>query len=124
MHPVHVEAVAGVVGRADILAGIFFLLSLICHQKYSVIETRERSPLLCDQQTNSNTKSKTSNQSYLPDECENNNNSAKPISHLYKNVYDKNGNENLSNDNMKDTSATLFHIQVNISCLIFKLYQT
>ena len=34
LHPVHVEAVAGIVGRADILAGIFFLIALIFHQKH------------------------------------------------------------------------------------------
>ena len=36
LHPVHVEAVAGIVGRADILAGIFFLIALIFHQKHIV----------------------------------------------------------------------------------------
>ena len=34
LHPVHVEAVAGIVGRADILSGIFFLLALIFHLKH------------------------------------------------------------------------------------------
>lgn len=31
VHPVHCEAVASVVGRADILASIFFLLSFLCY---------------------------------------------------------------------------------------------
>ncbi|KAJ8031751.1 Transmembrane and TPR repeat-containing protein 1 [Holothuria leucospilota] len=33
VHPVHTEAVAGVVGRADILACIFFLLSLLIYKR-------------------------------------------------------------------------------------------
>jgi hypothetical protein len=31
VHPIHTEAVAGIVGRADLLAGFFFLLSLIAY---------------------------------------------------------------------------------------------
>lgn len=130
MHPVHVEAVAGVVGRADILAGIFFLLSLICHQKYSLTGRRQRSQLICDQQINLNTKPKTSNQLYISDACENNNNSTEPISHQNKAIYDKNGNENASNADMKCTKIKTFRLQVNVFLnfptfhLIFKcLYQ-
>ncbi|XP_035286133.1 protein O-mannosyl-transferase TMTC2-like isoform X2 [Anguilla anguilla] len=33
-HPVHTEAVAGVVGRADLGAGLFFLLSLLCYARH------------------------------------------------------------------------------------------
>ena len=33
VHPVHVEAVASIVGRADVLAGVFFLLVLLCHHR-------------------------------------------------------------------------------------------
>ncbi|XP_076014954.1 protein O-mannosyl-transferase TMTC2-like [Genypterus blacodes] len=33
-HPVHTEAVAGVVGRADVGAALFFLLSLFCYARY------------------------------------------------------------------------------------------
>ncbi|KAM9327318.1 protein O-mannosyl-transferase TMTC2-like [Pholidichthys leucotaenia] len=33
-HPVHTEAVAGVVGRADIGAALFFLLSLLCYTRH------------------------------------------------------------------------------------------
>lgn len=33
-HPVHTEAVAGVVGRADVGACLFFLVSLLCYMKY------------------------------------------------------------------------------------------
>ena len=33
-HPIHTEAVAGVVGRADILACIFFLLALLSYVRY------------------------------------------------------------------------------------------
>ncbi|CAH1993199.1 unnamed protein product [Acanthoscelides obtectus] len=44
VHPVHTEAVTGIVGRADVLACIFFLLSLLayhgqpkCHIWISII---------------------------------------------------------------------------------------
>ncbi|XP_041113128.1 protein O-mannosyl-transferase TMTC2-like isoform X1 [Polyodon spathula] len=33
-HPVHTEAVAGIVGRADVGAALFFLLSLLCYIRY------------------------------------------------------------------------------------------
>ncbi len=33
-HPIHTEAVAGVVGRADVGAAFCFLLSLICYAQY------------------------------------------------------------------------------------------
>ena len=33
VHPVHVEAVASIVGRADVLAGVCFLLVLLCHHR-------------------------------------------------------------------------------------------
>ncbi|XP_061176820.1 protein O-mannosyl-transferase TMTC2-like [Saccostrea echinata] len=33
-HPVHTEAVAGIVGRADVGACLFFLLSLLCYIQY------------------------------------------------------------------------------------------
>ncbi len=34
LHPVHCEAVAGVVGRADLLAAIFFILALLAYQSH------------------------------------------------------------------------------------------
>ncbi|XP_012502820.1 PREDICTED: transmembrane and TPR repeat-containing protein 2 [Propithecus coquereli] len=33
-HPIHTEAVAGIVGRADVGASLFFLLSLLCYIKH------------------------------------------------------------------------------------------
>ncbi|KAH9490464.1 Protein O-mannosyl-transferase tmtc2 [Bulinus truncatus] len=33
-HPIHTEAVAGIVGRADTLACLFFLLTLACYMRY------------------------------------------------------------------------------------------
>lgn len=33
-HPIHTEAVAGIVGRADVGACLFFLLSLMCYVKH------------------------------------------------------------------------------------------
>ncbi|XP_067110655.1 LOW QUALITY PROTEIN: protein O-mannosyl-transferase TMTC2 [Osmerus mordax] len=38
-HPVHTEAVAGVVGRADVGAAFFFLMSLICYAKHCGLRT-------------------------------------------------------------------------------------
>ncbi|KAK3578086.1 hypothetical protein CHS0354_006745 [Potamilus streckersoni] len=38
-HPVHTEAVAGIVGRADVLASFFFMLSLLSYMKY--VELRD-----------------------------------------------------------------------------------
>lgn len=34
VHPIHTEAVASVVGRADLLAGVFLLLSVISYVRY------------------------------------------------------------------------------------------
>uniref|UniRef100_A0AAY4EGC0 DUF1736 domain-containing protein n=1 Tax=Denticeps clupeoides TaxID=299321 RepID=A0AAY4EGC0_9TELE len=39
-HPVHTEAVAGVVGRADVGAGLFFLLSLLCYSHHCALRWR------------------------------------------------------------------------------------
>ncbi|XP_072566415.1 protein O-mannosyl-transferase TMTC2-like isoform X2 [Paramormyrops kingsleyae] len=36
-HPVHTEAVAGVVGRADVGAALFFLLSLLCYERHCAL---------------------------------------------------------------------------------------
>ncbi|XP_024147077.1 protein O-mannosyl-transferase TMTC2 [Oryzias melastigma] len=38
-HPVHTEAVAGVVGRADVGAALFFLLSLFCYARHCRLRT-------------------------------------------------------------------------------------
>lgn len=38
-HPIHTEAVAGVVGRADVLACLFYLLTLLCYLRY--VECRD-----------------------------------------------------------------------------------
>jgi len=44
LHPVHTEAVAGIVGRADILSTLFFLSALICYEnQISSDERCERS---------------------------------------------------------------------------------
>jgi hypothetical protein len=40
-HPVHTEAVAGVVGRADMGAALFFLLSLLCYVRHCGLRGRE-----------------------------------------------------------------------------------
>jgi tetratricopeptide (TPR) repeat protein len=33
VHPIHVEAVAGIVGRSEILAALFVLMALLCHRR-------------------------------------------------------------------------------------------
>ncbi|KAM6895354.1 protein O-mannosyl-transferase TMTC2 [Xenentodon cancila] len=38
-HPVHTEAVAGVVGRADVGAALFFLMSLLCYVRHCRLRT-------------------------------------------------------------------------------------
>ncbi|XP_048865523.1 protein O-mannosyl-transferase TMTC2-like isoform X2 [Brienomyrus brachyistius] len=40
LHPVHTEAVAGVVGRADVGAALFFLLSLLCYVKHCTLRLK------------------------------------------------------------------------------------
>ena len=58
LHPVHVEAVAGIVGRADILAGIFFLLALLFHQKYYLDDQTEKAIFTCDKRPDTPNKTK------------------------------------------------------------------
>lgn len=41
VHPIHSEAVAGIVGRADVLAAIFFLLTIINYIKYLKVREHE-----------------------------------------------------------------------------------
>ena len=38
-HPIHTEAVAGIVGRADVGAAVFFLLALLCYRRYAQVRT-------------------------------------------------------------------------------------
>ncbi|CAL8262266.1 unnamed protein product [Merluccius merluccius] len=40
-HPIHTEAVAGVVGRADVGAALFFLLSLLCYVRHCRLRGHE-----------------------------------------------------------------------------------
>lgn len=46
-HPIHTEAVAGVVGRADILATVFYLLTVILYIKH--VQSRERGSISFEQ---------------------------------------------------------------------------
>ena len=43
IHPIHTEAVAGIVGRADVLCAAFFLLSLLTFVKYCELLTIQSS---------------------------------------------------------------------------------
>ena len=45
LHPIHTEAVAGIVGRADMLAAAFFLLALISYHNH--MQARGKGKLLC-----------------------------------------------------------------------------
>ncbi|XP_077424967.1 protein O-mannosyl-transferase TMTC2 [Vanacampus margaritifer] len=45
-HPIHTEAVAGVVGRADEGAALFFLLSLLCYIRYCKLRGNAGQPRL------------------------------------------------------------------------------
>ncbi|KAL6116777.1 tmtc2 [Pungitius sinensis] len=47
-HPVHTEAVAGVVGRADVGAALFFLLSLLCYARHCGLRGDDQNPRRCD----------------------------------------------------------------------------
>ncbi|XP_039617702.1 protein O-mannosyl-transferase TMTC2 [Polypterus senegalus] len=38
-HPIHTEAVAGIVGRADIGAALFFLMSLLCYMHHCLLRS-------------------------------------------------------------------------------------
>lgn len=48
VHPVHVEAVAGVVGRADVLASVFFLCSFLCYVKHVKVRDSKVVPTMSD----------------------------------------------------------------------------
>ena len=38
-HPIHTEAVAGIVGRADVGAAVFFLVALLCYRRYAALRS-------------------------------------------------------------------------------------
>lgn len=40
VHPIHTEAVTGVVGRAELLSSIFFLIALLCYYKAAKSQTK------------------------------------------------------------------------------------
>ena len=44
-HPIHTEAVTGLVGRAEVLAAIFYLMSLFAYARYAA--GREWPCMLC-----------------------------------------------------------------------------
>ena len=52
-HPIHTEAVAGVVGRADILACMFFLLAFLCYMRYCKYRDKPGGALLTSTQLRS-----------------------------------------------------------------------
>ena len=52
-HPIHTEAVAGVVGRADILACLFFLLAFLCYMRYCKYRDKPGGALLSPNQLRS-----------------------------------------------------------------------
>lgn len=46
LHPIHTEAVTGVVGRAELLSSIFFLLSLLSYTRSSKLHSTSIAPLV------------------------------------------------------------------------------
>ncbi|XP_050441799.1 protein O-mannosyl-transferase TMTC2-like [Adelges cooleyi] len=50
VHPVHADAVASVVGRADVLSCVFFLLSFLCYKEYVRTRIHNRTSA-CGQRT-------------------------------------------------------------------------
>ena len=52
-HPIHTEAVAGVVGQADILACLFFLLAFLCYMRYCKYRDKPGGALLSPNQLRS-----------------------------------------------------------------------
>ena len=45
IHPIHTEAVTGIVGRAELLSSIFFILTILAYQKLTLplLESQEQS---------------------------------------------------------------------------------
>ena len=48
LHPIHTEAVAGIVGRADILCAIFFLLALLAFKEHLKRQSKAIKPKFCE----------------------------------------------------------------------------
>lgn len=42
IHPIHTEAVTGVVGRAELLSSIFFILTILAYQGSTVSQCKEK----------------------------------------------------------------------------------
>ena len=47
IHPIHTEAVTGVVGRAELLSSIFFILTILAYQGSTVFQYKEKDTGLC-----------------------------------------------------------------------------
>jgi hypothetical protein len=45
IHPIHVEAVTGLVGRAEVLCSTFYLLALLCYNKAAQLNTTNQSAM-------------------------------------------------------------------------------
>ena len=119
LHPVHVEAVAGIVGRADILAGVFFLLTLIFHQNYYLEEEGDGKSSHCNKFVAYSNKSKDNER--VKDasiETENNNNDnsfTRTQTKLYDQLCDKNGNRKLMGQCTSINSPSWHPVQVKKS---------
>ena len=46
VHPIHTEAVTGVVGRAELLSSIFFILTILAYQGSTISQYREKDTCL------------------------------------------------------------------------------
>ena len=47
IHPIHTEAVTGVVGRAELLSSIFFILTILAYQGSTISQYKEKNTCLC-----------------------------------------------------------------------------
>jgi hypothetical protein len=117
LHPVHVEAVAGIVGRADILAGIFFLLALIFHQNYYLEEEGDEKSTHCDKPLGYCNKSKhddlVTNASIETENNNNDNDYTTTQTNLYDHICDENGNRNITSQSNYRKSTSLHLAKVN-----------
>ena len=122
LHPVHVEAVAGIVGRADILAGIFFLLALIFHQNYYLEEEGNGKFTHCDKHLRCCNTSKyddiITNASIETENNNNDNNFTRTQPDLYDHICNKNGNGSFMSQSTFGKNHSLHLVQVKKSCQI------
>lgn len=77
-HPIHTEAVAGIVGRADVGAAVFFLLAFLSYRRYAIVRSSlvrlRRDELIKSSRSLSSGSSSHSGSHSNGNKCSNNNN--------------------------------------------------